>query len=238
MLRKKIEPSVRGILLNYPANPTGASYTATELERLAKLLRRGNLVVLSDEIYDELTYDYDHTPFATFKGMRERTVYLNGFSKAYAMTGWRVGYAAGPREIIAAMTKIHQYTMLCAPITGQIAACEALRRGQRDVEEMKREYARRRELVYARLNGMGLKCIKPDGAFYIFPSIGSTGLDSMSFARRLLEEEKVAVVPGTAFGRVGEGFVRMSYASSYQNLKEAMDRIERFVKRLKVSNAN
>jgi aminotransferase len=237
MLRKKIEPSVRGILLNYPTNPTGASYTATELERLAKLLRRGNLVVLSDEIYDELTYDYDHTPFATFKGMRERTVYLNGFSKAYAMTGWRVGYAAGPREIIAAMTKIHQYTMLCAPITGQIAACEALRRGQRDVEEMKREYARRRELVYARLNGMGLKCIKPDGAFYIFPSIGSTGLDSMSFARRLLEEEKVAVVPGTAFGRVGEGFVRMSYASSYQNLEEAMNRIERFVKRLKVSNA-
>ncbi len=234
VLRKNLGPSVRGIILNYPSNPTGASYTAAELEALAKVLRRTNLIVLSDEIYDELTYDFEHTPFPTLRGMKDRTVYLNGFSKAYAMTGWRIGYAAGPKEIIAAMTKIHQYTMLCAPITGQIAACEALKHGKKAVQEMKKEYARRRSLVYNRLNAMGLSCVKPEGAFYIFPSIVSTGLDSVTFAQRLLEKEKVAVVPGTAFGDAYRGFIRISYASSYQNLEEAMDRIEKFVKRLRV----
>ncbi|MCX6356323.1 MAG: aminotransferase class I/II-fold pyridoxal phosphate-dependent enzyme [Candidatus Aureabacteria bacterium] len=232
-LRRHLHRSVRGILLNYPSNPTGVSYTRRELEKLAALLRQSDLMVLSDEIYGELTYDYEHVPFPALPGMKERTVYLNGFSKAYAMTGWRIGYAAGPEGVIDAMTKIHQYTMLCAPITGQVAACEALRHGAKDILEMKREYARRRTLVHQRLNQMGLTCAKPDGAFYIFPSIKTSGLDSKTFARRLLEQEKVAAVPGTAFGRVGEGYIRISYASSYENLKEAMDRIERFLKQLK-----
>jgi aminotransferase len=236
VLRENLGRSVRGVILNYPSNPTGVSYRAQELEALAAVLRRGELIVLSDEIYDELTYEFTHTAFPTLPGMKERTIYLNGFSKAYAMTGWRIGYAAGPRDVIAAMTKIHQYTIMSAPTTGQVAACEALRRGQKDVEEMKREYARRRSLVYRRLNEMGLACVKPDGAFYIFPCIRSTGLDSMGFSQRLLKQEKVAVVPGTAFGRVGEGFIRISYASSYDSLKEALDRIEKFISGLKASH--
>jgi len=235
ILRAHITRSVRGLILNYPSNPTGVSYRRRELEALAGVIRRTTMAVLSDEIYDELTYDFAHTPFPSLPGMRERTIYLNGFSKAYAMTGWRIGYAAGPRDLIAAMTKIHQYSIMCAPTTGQIAACEALRRGARDVQEMKKEYARRRELVHRRLNAMGITCVKPDGAFYIFPCIQSTGLDSMGFSQRLLTQEKVAVVPGTAFGRVGEGFVRISYASSYDNLKEALDRIEKFIDGLKAS---
>lgn len=233
MLRERLDRAVRGLILNYPCNPTGVSYRGKELEALAGVLRGTDLIVLSDEIYGDLTYDFEHVPFPTLPGMKERTIYLNGFSKAFAMTGWRIGYAAGPREVIDAMTKIHQYSIMCASTTGQVAACEALRRGDRDVCEMKREYARRRKLVHQRLNEMGLACAKPEGAFYIFPGIGSTGLDSIAFSRRLLEEEKVAVVPGTAFGRVGEGFVRISYASSYENLKEALDRIERFVQRLR-----
>jgi aminotransferase len=235
MLRRKLGRGTRGIIINYPSNPTGVSYRRRELEALARVIRRTDLAVLSDEIYDELTYDFDHTPLPLLPGMRERTVYLNGFSKAYAMTGWRIGYAAGPKGIIAAMTKIHQYTIMCAPTMAQVAACEALRRGGKDVREMKREYARRRELVHGRLRRMGLDCVRPDGAFYIFPCIRSSGLDSMGFSKRLLEEEKVAVVPGTAFGEVGEGFVRISYASSYENLKEALDRIERFVRRVRPS---
>jgi aminotransferase len=235
MLRRNMGRGTRGIIINYPSNPTGVSYRARELESLAAVIRRTDLAVLSDEIYDELTYDFDHTPLPLLPGMRERTVYLNGFSKAYAMTGWRIGYAAGPKGVIAAMTKIHQYTIMCAPTTAQVAACEALRRGGKDVREMKREYARRRELVYGRLRRMGLDCIRPDGAFYIFPCIRSSGLDSMGFSKRLLEEEKVAVVPGTAFGAIGEGFVRLSYASSYENLKEALDRIERFVRRVRAT---
>jgi len=235
MLRRNLGRGTRGIIINYPSNPTGASYRARELESLAAVIRRTNLVVLSDEIYDELTYDFDHTPLPLLPGMRERTVYLNGFSKAYAMTGWRIGYAAGPKDVIAAMTKIHQYTIMCAPTIAQVAACEALRSGGKDVREMKREYARRRELVYGRLRRMGLDCARPDGAFYIFPCIRSSGLDSMGFSKRLLEEEKVAVVPGTAFGSIGEGFVRISYASSYENLKEALDRIERFVRRVRAT---
>ena len=236
LLRRHLGRAPRGIIVNYPSNPTGVSYRPGELDALAGVIRRTGLTVLSDEIYDELTYDYGHTPFPFLPGMRERTVYLNGFSKAYAMTGWRIGYAAGPKGVIDAMTKVHQYTIMCAPTMAQVAACEALRRGGKDVREMRREYARRRELVYGRLVGMGLDCVKPDGAFYIFPCIRSSGLDSMGFSKRLLEEEKVAVVPGTAFGGVGEGFVRISYASSYENLREALDRLERFLKRVRAES--
>ncbi|MGE4357320.1 MAG: aminotransferase class I/II-fold pyridoxal phosphate-dependent enzyme [Candidatus Omnitrophota bacterium] len=220
----------RAIILNYPTNPTGVSYTKEELEQIKKIILKRDLLVISDEIYDELTYDFPHTPFPTLKGVKNNTIYLNGFSKAYAMTGWRVGYVCGPAEIISAMTKIHQYTIMCVSIISQMAACEALDNGQKQVEEMKKEYKRRREFVVQRLNEMGLKCLKPQGAFYVFPSIRNTGLSSLDFANRLLREEKVAVVPGTAFGTSGEGFVRISYASSMDKLKEAMKRIENFLK--------
>ncbi|MCC6450267.1 MAG: aminotransferase class I/II-fold pyridoxal phosphate-dependent enzyme [Candidatus Aureabacteria bacterium] len=236
LLRRHLGRDARGIILNYPSNPTGVSYRREELAALAAAIRRTRLTVLSDEIYDELTYDFEHPPFPLLPGMRERTIYLNGFSKAYAMTGWRIGYAAGPRGVIDAMTKIHQYAIMCAPTMAQVAACEALRRGGKDVREMKREYDRRRRLVHGRLMRMGLDCVRPDGAFYIFPCIRSSGLDSMEFSKRLLKEEKVAVVPGTAFGEVGEGFVRISYAASYENLKEALDRIERFLRRLRADS--
>jgi len=217
----------KGIVLNYPNNPTGASYSRKELSRIAKAVLKHNLIMISDEIYSDLTYDFKHTPFAALPRMKERTIYLNGFSKAYAMTGWRIGYACGPRDVIAAMTKIHQYTMLCASIISQEAA---LKNGERSTEEMKREYKRRRSFVVWRLNEMGLECHKPEGAFYAFPSIKKTGLSSMEFSKELLKKEKVAVVPGTAFGPSGEGYLRISYASSMDKLKEAFIRIERFLK--------
>lgn len=222
----------KGLLLNYPSNPTGASYTKKELKEISKTVEKHNLLVISDEVYDELTYDFQHTPFATLDGMKKRTVYLNGFSKSYAMTGWRVGFACGPEDIISAMTKIHQYTIMCVPIMGQIAAIEALKKGQKSVEEMKKEYKRRREFIVDGLNTIGLECHKPQGAFYVFPSIKSTGLKSMEFVTALLEKEKVAVVPGTAFGSSGEGYIRISYASSFDNLKEALSRIRHFVNSL------
>ncbi len=231
LINRLSDKRTKAIIFNYPANPTGVSYTKTELERIKKAVIKNNLLMISDEIYDELTYDFEHTPFATLKEAKKNTIYLNGFSKAYAMTGWRIGYACGPREIISAMTKIHQYTIMCVSITSQMAACEALQNGRRSVEEMKREYRRRREFIVGRLNEMGLSCLKPQGAFYAFPSVRKTGLSSLDFANRLLKEEKVAVVPGTAFGSSGEGYVRMSYASSMENLKEAMNRIERFLKK-------
>jgi aminotransferase len=218
------------LILNYPNNPTGASYSKQELKKIARIVSKRNLTVLSDEIYCDLTYDFRHTPFSTLVGMKERTVYLNGFSKAYAMTGWRIGYACGPADIIAAMTKIHQYTMMCVPIMSQFAAIEALRAGERSVQEMKREYRRRREFVISRLNEIGLKCHKPEGAFYAFPSIKGTALSSLDFSKGLLKKEKVAVVPGTAFGPSGEGYIRISYASSLENLREALIRMERFLK--------
>lgn len=224
--------NTKALILNYPNNPTGASYSRLELKKLAIAARRKNIVVISDEIYCDLTYEYDHVPLATLPFMKERTIYLNGFSKGFAMTGWRIGYACGPKDLIAAMTKIHQYTMMCVPIMSQMAAIEALKNSEKSVQEMKREYARRREYVISRLNEMGLSCHKPDGAFYAFPSIAATGLDSLEFSKRLLEKEKVAVVPGTAFGPSGEGYVRISYASSIDNLREAMARLERFVKRI------
>jgi aminotransferase len=177
-----------------------------------------------------LTYDFDHTPLASLPGMKGHVIYLNGFSKAYAMTGFRIGWASGPKTVIAAMTKIHQYTMLCASITGQVAAMEALRHGLKSVQEMKKEYKRRRRYIVDALNAIGLECHTPEGAFYVFPSIKSSGENSMDFAQNLLKKEKVALVPGVAFGKSCEGYVRISYASSYENLKEAVLRIERYLK--------
>jgi aminotransferase len=224
---------VKGILINYPCNPTGASYTSSELEALAKVFQKHDLIVLSDEIYDELTYDFDHTAFPTLSGMRDRTVYLNGFSKAHAMTGFRVGYACGPQDIIGAMTKIHQYTMLCVSITGQMAAIEALKGGIKDVAAMKKEYNQRRDFIVEALNAMGLKCHMPQGAFYVFPSIGSTGESSMDFAKNLLQQQKVALVPGVAFGTSCADHVRIAYAASMENLKEATVRIKTYLNKTK-----
>ena len=223
---------VKALILNYPANPTGASYTKKEVQAIAKRVEKNNLLVISDEIYSELTYDFPHTPFATLGGMKKRTIYLNGFSKAYAMTGWRVGFACGPKEIIDAMTKIHQYTIMCVPIMGQMAAIEALKNGHKSVEEMKKEYKRRRDFIVDGLNNLGLECHKPEGAFYVFPSIKSTGLKSIEFVTALLKKERVAIVPGTAFGPSGEGYIRISYASSLENLKEALTRVSRFMRSL------
>ncbi|MBU0895839.1 MAG: aminotransferase class I/II-fold pyridoxal phosphate-dependent enzyme [Candidatus Omnitrophica bacterium] len=226
------DKKTKAMILNYPNNPTGASYSRKELKAISEVILKRDLIMISDEIYGDLTYDFEHTPFATLPKMKERTIYLNGFSKSYAMTGWRVGYACGPKSLIGAMTKIHQYTMLCASIISQMAAVEALKSGERSVQEMKREYRRRREFVISRLNEIGLSCHRPEGAFYAFPSIKETGLSSLEFSRRLLEKEKVAVVPGTAFGSLGEGYLRLSYASNMDKLKEALLGIERFVKSL------
>jgi len=224
---------VKAMIINYPCNPTGTSYNKKELREIAKVIIKYDLILISDEVYDELTYDFDHTPFATLKGMKERTIYLNGFSKAYAMTGFRLGWAAGPADIIAGMTKIHQYTMLCASITAQIASTEALKNGFKDVAMMKREYLRRRNYMVGALNDIGLPCHMPQGAFYVFPSIKSTGMKSMDFAKDLLNKKKVALVPGSAFGQELDDFIRISYASSYDNLKEAVARIDEYLKESK-----
>ena len=229
LLRKGWTRKTKALLVNYPSNPTGVSYTRQELLAIAEFARETGLIVISDEIYDELTHEGRHTPFPTLPRMKERTLYLNGFSKSYAMTGWRIGYACGPREIIAAMTKIHQYSMLSAPTMGQYAALEALRNGRVAVEDMRKEYTRRRNFMVEELNRLGLRCIKPDGAFYVFPSIKKSGLGSMSFAKELLKRERVAVVPGVAFGTSGEGYVRMSYAAGLDQLREAIRRIEHFL---------
>ncbi len=233
-INKHCSKKTKAIILNYPSNPTGASYSRKELKELSAAIRKKNLIVISDEIYCDLTYDFEHTPLCVLPDMKKRTIYLNGFSKAFAMTGWRIGYACAPREVIAGMTKVHQYTMMCVPIMSQMAAIEALKNGERSVQEMKREYKRRREYVISRLNEIGLSCHKPEGAFYAFPSIKSTSLTSMEFASRLLKEEKVAVVPGTAFGPSGEGYIRISYASSMEKLKEALARMERFLSKNKM----
>ncbi len=232
-LNKFIDKKVKAIILNYPNNPTGVSYTKKELERINKVLLKHNLLCISDEIYGDLTYDYEHTSFPSLPNAKNRTLYLNGFSKSYAMTGWRVGFVCGPREIIAAMTKIHQYTIMCVPITSQMAACEALQTGRASVEEMKREYKRRREFIVDKINSLGLDCHRPEGAFYVLPSVKKTGLGALDFAQRLLKEEKVAVVPGTAFGSNLNDYVRMSYATNFDNLKEAMNRMDNFLKRIR-----
>lgn len=219
----------RIMTINYPSNPTGVSYSRPELERIARVARERDLLVISDEIYGKLTFGREHIPMPTLPGMRERTLYLNGFSKAYAMTGFRIGYAAGPENLIAAMTKIHQYTMLCAPTTAQFAALEAIRHGGSAADSMKKEYERRRDLVVKRCREMGLPCVQPQGAFYAFPSIQPTGMDPEPFCRRLLESKKVAVVPGSAFGPGGETHVRMSFATDRERLREALDRLEDFL---------
>lgn len=230
---ERIDAKTKGIILNYPANPTGVSYTRKELDDLKKVILKHDLICISDEVYGDLTYDFDHTAFASLAGAKKNTVYLDGFSKSYAMTGWRVGFACGPKDIIAAMTKIHQYTIMCVPITSQMAACEALVAGRKSVEEMKREYRRRREIVVGELNRIGLSCHRPQGAFYAFPSIESTGVNSMEFSQRLLKEQKVAVVPGTAFSNDGGAHIRISYASGMENLKEALRRMDAFVRSIK-----
>ena len=230
-LEKACDKNTKTLVINYPANPTGASYTKSELKEFSKIIKKRDITVVSDEVYDELTYDFNHTPFATLPGMKSKTVYLNGFSKAYAMTGFRIGFACGPKQIISAMTKIHQYTMLCASIISQMAASEALKNGMKSVYQMKREYRRRREFIVDELNRLGLRSQKPEGAFYVFPSIKNTGYDSIEFAMELLKKKKVAVVPGTAFGPSGEGYIRISYASSFDNLKEAVARISGLLKR-------
>ena len=234
-LRTAITPRTKALILPYPNNPTGGVMTRAQLQEIARVLEDTNVVVISDEIYSELVYSgHEHTSFASIEGMRERTITLNGFSKAFAMTGWRVGYACAPRELLAPMFKIHQYTMLCASIQGQIAADCALGRGFEtgfeDVKTMVRSYDRRRRLMVERLNAMGLDCFEPKGAFYVFPSIKKTGMTSEAFCTRLLEEKQVACVPGTAFGDSGEGHIRCSYATSIEKLGEALNRIEAFVK--------
>ncbi|HHW44989.1 MAG TPA: aminotransferase class I/II-fold pyridoxal phosphate-dependent enzyme [Desulfotomaculum sp.] len=230
-VERAITPRTKILLLSYPNNPTGAVIDRRTLAEIAEVAVARDLLVISDEIYDKLTYVGEHTCVASLPGMKERTILLNGFSKAYAMTGWRLGYACGPAEIIAAMTKIHQYSILCAPITAQMAALEALRNGRAMMERMVREYNRRRRLVCQAFRDMGLNCFEPGGAFYAFPEIRATGLTSEQFAQQLLLEEKVAVVPGDAFGPGGEGFVRCSYAASLEDISEALKRMAQFVRR-------
>ena len=232
-LEPHVSPKTKALLIGYPNNPTGAILSKEDLEAIARFAVKHDLIVISDEIYGDLTYgDTKHVCFAGLPEMKDRTILLNGFSKAYAMTGWRIGYALSNPDIIAAMTKIHQYTMLCAPITAQIAAVEALRHGEKYMRKMVSEYDKRRRLIYDGLQKAGLKCFEPKGAFYIFPDITSTGLSSEEFAEKILMQEHVALVPGNAFGECGEGFVRCSYATSIEQISEALARIEHFVNHL------
>lgn len=237
VLKGALTDKTKALILPYPNNPTGGVMTKAQLMEIARVLEETDVIVVSDEIYSELVYGgHEHTAFASIAGMRERTITLNGFSKAFAMTGWRVGYACAPKELLAPMFKIHQYTMLCASIQGQIAADKALGRafetGFEDVRTMVRSYDRRRRLMVESLNDMGLDCFEPRGAFYVFPSIRATGLTSDEFCTRLLERKRVACVPGTAFGASGEGHIRCSYATSLENLTEALTRIREFVNEL------
>lgn len=232
-LKKAITPKTKLLVLPFPNNPTGAVMEREELEEIAKVLEETEIMVLSDEIYGELTYGIKHTSIANIESMKERTIIVGGFSKCYAMTGWRLGYAIGNESVIKAMTKIHQFAIMSAPTTSQYAAVEAVRNGDSDIEDMKREYNKRRRYLIDRLNEIGLDCFEAKGAFYVFPSIKSTGLSSEEFCERLLREKKVAVIPGNAFGDSGEGFVRISYAYSLNTIKKALDRIEEFINELK-----
>jgi aminotransferase len=229
MLEAKATPRTKVLMLNFPNNPTGAIMSRPDLEDISAFARERDLLVVSDEIYGELTYDAPHTSIISLPGLRERTVFLHGFSKAWAMTGFRLGYACGPADLIEAMMKIHQYTMLCASSLSQKAALEALARPETDVAEMVNEYRRRRNYLVGAFRDLGIQCHQPLGAFYAFPSVSRFGLSSRDFALNLLHEEKVAVVPGTAFGECGEGFVRCAYATSLDNIKEAVKRIQRFI---------
>lgn len=230
---EKLTPKTKILVLPFPNNPTGSVMNRADLESIANIVEEHDLFVISDEIYAELTYgEEEHVTITSLPGMKERTVLISGFSKAYAMTGWRLGYACAPEVILSQMVKIHQYAIMCAPTTSQYAAIEALRNGDEDVTHMRESYDQRRRYLIHAFKEMGLECFEPFGAFYMFPSIKRFGMTSEEFATRLLQEEKVAVVPGTAFGDCGEGFLRISYAYSLKNLKEALGRMERFVKRL------
>jgi len=237
-IEKAITPRTKVLMLNYPTNPTGASMPPEELAKIAAVCIKHDLVVLTDEIYSELTYDAaEHHSIAALPGMKERTLLLHGVSKAFAMTGWRIGFACGPVTLIEAMMKIHQYSILCASIMGQEAAIEALDRGERSVELMRKEYELRRNFISRSFNDLGLECFRPRGAFYVFPKITSTGLSSRDFSMRLLREKKVAVVPGSAFGPSGEGHVRCSYATALDQIKIAIERIGELCEELKVTRA-
>ena len=232
-LESAITEKTKVLILPFPNNPTGAIMERQDLEAIAEVVKKHDIYVMSDEIYSELTYKGEHVSIASLPGMQERTIVINGFSKAYAMTGWRLGYACGPRIIIEQMTKIHQFAIMCAPTTSQYAAVEALKNGDADVEEMKASYNQRRRYLMNAFREMGLECFEPFGAFYVFPCIKEFGMTSDEFATRFLEEEKVAAVPGTAFGDSGEGFLRISYAYSLDKLKLAMGRLEHFVNKLR-----
>ena len=236
-LRDAVTDKTKVLILPFPNNPTGAIMERKDLEEIAEVIREKDLFVISDEIYSELTYKEEHVSIAQIPGMQERTILINGFSKAYAMTGWRLGYACGPEEIITQMIKIHQFAIMCAPTTSQYAAVEALKNGDGDVKEMRDEYNQRRRYLMHAFKEMGLPCFEPYGAFYVFPCIAEFGMTSDEFATRFLHEEKVAVVPGTAFGDCGEGFIRISYTYSLENLKVAIGRLAHFVEKLKKERA-
>lgn len=232
-LLNAITEKTKVLILPYPNNPTGAIMEREDLEKIAKIAIDKDILVMSDEIYSALTYKDKHISIASIDGMKERTILINGFSKAYAMTGWRLGYSCAPKDITAQMTKIHQFAIMCAPTTSQYAAVSALKNGDADVEEMRKSYNQRRRFLMNAFNQMGLECFEPYGAFYVFPCIKEFNMTSEEFATKLLMEEKVAVVPGTAFGACGEGYLRISYAYSLENLKEAVGRIENFIKKLR-----
>jgi len=230
-LEAAITPRTKAILLGYPNNPTGAVCTREVLIEIARIAEKHDLVVISDEVYDQLVYGIKHTCFPSLPGMKSRTVLLGGFSKDYAMTGWRAGYACGPADIIKGLVRIHQYTIMSAPTMSQIAALEAIRHGQKYVEEMRAEYDRRRKLIVGGLNQLGLPTFEPHGAFYAFPNVAVTGMDDDIFAQKLLDEERVAVVPGNSFGAGGEGYVRCSYATAYEKIEQALERMQHFMQR-------
>lgn len=230
-LQKKVTPKTKVLLMGYPSNPTGAIMPENKLREVAAFVKKHNLFVISDELYHKLTYDGKHACFTSLPGMKERTILINGFSKTHAMTGWRIGFACAGPEILEAMMKIHQYIMMCASIMGQKAALEALKNGDPHVEEMRQKYDERRRFLLQGLHSIGVTCFEPKGAFYAFPNIKKYGMTSDEFAGKLFTEEKVVVVPGNAFGDCGEGFIRLSYASSIRNIEKALERIGRFVKR-------
>ncbi len=232
-LEEKITDKTKALILPFPNNPTGAVMRRSDLEAVAQVVERHNLLVLSDEIYASLTYgEAPHVSFASLPGMKERTILINGFSKSHSMTGWRLGYAAGPKEIIQLMTKLHQFAIMSAPTTSQYAAIEAMRNGDDDIEYMRGQYDIRRRLIVDGLNKMGLRCFEPEGAFYVFPSVKSTGLTSGEFCEKLIYSKRVAVVPGDAFGQCGQGFVRISYSYSIKHITEALERMEAFLREL------
>lgn len=232
-LEGKITDKTKLLILPFPNNPTGAVMTKEDLEKIADVIRDTNIIVLTDEIYSELTYGREHYSIIQIEDMRERTIYVNGFSKAYAMTGWRLGYLTAPREIVSQLVKIHQYAIMCSPFISQNAAIEAINSCDNEIKKMTDEYDRRRRFLVHELNRIGLECFNPEGAFYVFPCIKSTGLTSEEFCERLLDEENVACVPGNAFGECGEGFIRISYAYSLKHLTEAISRMESFVNKIK-----